>query len=393
MSRCLKVVLVHRYFAPDTPPYAHILESIAQAIAGRGHDVRVLTCQPSYNRRVIGRAPATEAVGGVTVTRFPVLDDRRSTLRKIVNLGWYCLRLGLARRAFKDADVVMAATTPPVMVARVCSWLARRGGARFVYHKQDVWPEVLGRSSRGLTALRRIDHGTELDAAAVVVLSEDMAETVQERGGSPTIKILNNFDPWVESVAAPASGASGARREGLTLVFAGNLGRFQGLEHVQALMAATAAETSIEWHVFGDGPLRSEFEQTPGRVTMHGHRPPEEVAEFVRTRADLGVISLNPGVIRSAYPSKTMTYLRNGCPVLALVESDSELAALVRRAQIGVTAAQDDTQRTARRLVDLARDRTSLESARDRAVEVYEQNFGRERQLSQWCRLIEEVAR
>ena len=48
-----------------------------------------------------------------------------------------------------------------------------------------------------------------------------------------------------------------------------------------------------------------------------------------RDHADLGVVSLRPGVISSAYPSKTMTYLRHGCPILAFVEPESELATMV----------------------------------------------------------------
>jgi glycosyltransferase involved in cell wall biosynthesis len=42
--------------------------------------------------------------------------------------------------------------------------------------------------------------------------------------------------------------------------------------------------------------------------------------------ACLGFVSLMPEVIRYAYPSKTMTYLSQGCPLLVAVEEGSELA-------------------------------------------------------------------
>ena len=62
MSR--HIVLVHRYFSPDTPPYASILRDIAERLGQDGHRVTVLTCQPSYNRAVVARAPARERLAG-----------------------------------------------------------------------------------------------------------------------------------------------------------------------------------------------------------------------------------------------------------------------------------------------------------------------------------------
>ncbi len=45
--------------------------------------------------------------------------------------------------------------------------------------------------------------------------------------------------------------------------------------------------------------------------------------------SDLGLVSLAPGVIRFAYPSKMATYLGAGVPVLVGVEPDSAMARIV----------------------------------------------------------------
>ena len=44
----LRLLLVHRYFWPDTPPYAVMLRAIAAHWAAAGHRVEVLAGQPSY---------------------------------------------------------------------------------------------------------------------------------------------------------------------------------------------------------------------------------------------------------------------------------------------------------------------------------------------------------
>lgn len=392
-----RLLLVHRYFTPDTPPYATILSRIATALADEGYDVTVLTGQPSYNRATVASAPGREVMEGVAVRRWRVIDDRRSSLRKLANLVWFCVRLVASFRAFRRADVVMAATTPPVVVALVCSLLARAAGARFVYHKQDVWPEVLAfqrgdRQGPVLRSLRRIDAGTESRSDAVVVLSGDMAKTVEARGTSPSrIRVINNFDPWPLGVEC-----SGFQPDDtLDVVFAGNLGNFQGVEALADLVEVTSTNPRIRWHFFGDGVLRPMVEELAARggVDYYGHRSPEEVASFVATRADLGVVSLNSGVIRAAYPSKTMTYLRNGCPLLALVEDDTELSVMVSDRGIGVAGGAADIRSVADRLDALALQPESLLAARDGARNAYEELFAMERQLPKWSSLMSEMVK
>jgi glycosyltransferase involved in cell wall biosynthesis len=390
------VVLVHRYFAPDTPPYAEILRALAASLADRGAQVTVLTCQPSY-RRGAARAPGRETRDGVSGVRWPVLDDRRSTALKLVNMAWFCLRLVLARRAFRGADVVMAATTPPIAVALACSFMARSVGARFVYHKQDVWPEVgleTGTSFGPHTRLLRwLDHSTERRSARVVVLSRDMADTVarRDRAREPQVRtvVLNNFDPWDIDETPEVRGVD---HPGLTLTFAGNLGRFQGIDRLIDVIRASG-ELPLAWHFFGDGPMAQPLTDLAGQgaaVTMHGYQSPTTVADFVRHHTDLGVVSLDPGVIRAAYPSKTLTYLRNGCPVLALVESDSELAEMVRDAGVGIAVGYD-VPAVVEALTLWSGTTEVAVGVRSRARDLYDERFGMSAQLARWATLFEEL--
>ena len=66
---------------------------------------------------------------------------------------------------------------------------------------------------------------------------------------------INNFDPW-ELDAAPDGGTPDPGT--LRLVFAGNLGQFQGLDHVLCLIELLADDPRIEFHFFGDGARARE---------------------------------------------------------------------------------------------------------------------------------------
>ncbi|HVX18460.1 MAG TPA: glycosyltransferase family 4 protein [Acidimicrobiales bacterium] len=395
----MRIVLIHRYFAPDTPPYAHILRDIALRLGEDGHEVTVLTCQPSYNRAVVDRAPKVERLAdNVTVRRWPVFDDRTSAPLKALNLATFCVRLLASRARLGRVEVIMAASTPPVAPAKAASWLARLCGAKFVYHKQDIYPEVVTapgmlRAGRLADLLRRIDARTERAAAEVVVLSKDMAATVRSRGaGAERVAVINNFDPWTG-----ASPAGSARREQgrapLRVVFAGNLGRFQNIEAVLDAMVKVGADDRVRLDFLGDGALRSELEATVEargltNVSFRGYQAPEEVARVLREEADLGVVSLVAGVIRAAYPSKTMSYLRNGCPVLALVEADSELARAVVAAGAGVQHDPADAGGLADLLLELAGRRDELAVMRDHALALYRTQFDPQLQLAKWAELF-----
>ncbi len=400
----MRIVLIHRYFWPDTPPYAHILRDIAMRLGETGHDVTVLTCQPSYNRSAVSRTAAREQLApGVEVRRWSVLPDRRFTAVKAINLVLFCARLLIARRRLGKIDVVMAASTPPIGVAKVGQWFAHLSGARFLYHKQDIYPEVVTapgilRARRWASLLRWLDSRTDRAADRVVVLSEDMADTVAARGVKPDqIVVINNFDPWAlddpaDGDTVPSNEAGGTFR----VVFAGNLGRFQNLETVMAAAIKLRDEEGIAFHFFGDGALRAQLEQQVAiggfrNVHIHGYRPPAEVAKFLRTQADLGIVSLMPGVIRAAYPSKTLSYLRQGCPVLALVEADSALARTIDVAGAGFHAAPTDPEAVANTVRRLAERPAELLGARRHAADLYREQFSPERQLERWVGLFEDV--
>lgn len=401
-TRRPRVVLIHRYFVPDTPPYATILSSIALGLADSGMDVQVLTCQPSYNKAVVSRAPDSERLTEhVTVTRWPVLPDRSSRIAKVANLIMFGARVVARLATTPCVDVVMAASTPPVLLAMLSSLVAKVKGASFVYHNQDIYPEVA--ESAGLpapvrTVLRRLDTGTDERADRVVVLSEDMARTITGRGVSrSSVAVINNFDPWTlaedhsDTTYVPSDGA-------IRFVYAGNLGRFQNLEAVAGVIASLANDERFRFDFIGDGPVRPWLERFVAdhrlrQVRFHGYLRPEALAERLRREYDAGIVSLHPGVIRCAYPSKLMSYLRNGLPVLALVEQDSELVDVLTRYKAGWSADAADREGVMRTLDALWEDRGRFTIMRDEARRMYRTEFGAPRQIASWVGLFDDLVR
>jgi glycosyltransferase involved in cell wall biosynthesis len=84
-----------------------------------------------------------------------------------------------------------------------------------------------------------------------------------------------------------------------------------------------------------------------------------------------------------------MSYLRNGCPVLALVEAESELARTIVDAGVGMQADPADVEKLAEALRQLVEHPLAYADARSRTRELYRDEFSPALQLARWLDLFE----
>jgi colanic acid biosynthesis glycosyl transferase WcaI len=333
----VRITIVYRYFWPET----FLPNDIAKWLAAAGHDVEVITGQPSYNPEAnLPKQPWREEWNGVRISRVPLFGERKRGIARFVNSGLFIAIAALLILFGRKRDIVWTTSIPPVLqpfVIRLASWLR---GARFIYFLQDIYPEIglhMNMLKEGALSrlLRSIDTWTLNRSDVVVTLSEDMAAVVRARGATPKqLVLINNF-------AAVTSEPAGSRtRSGpVRFVFAGNIGRFQHLEElVEAFASIDPAVAVLE--LLGEGRAKAGLqkiveERAIGTVRFHKALPVADAFDFMRA-CDIGVVSLTPGLFRYAYPSKTFTYLAAGLPLLALVEEDSELARETRARDIGL---------------------------------------------------------
>jgi glycosyltransferase involved in cell wall biosynthesis len=238
-----------------------------------------------------------------------------------------------------------------------------------------------------------MDSWTCAQAQPVVVLSDDMAKTLIDRNHdkSPKTVVINNF-------SLPSEGATSHQlpfpwpTEQFVLLFAGNIGRFQGLDALMDAMQRLRDRHDIRLVMMGDGTekerLARQADESGVRVSFVGHQP-IEVAKGAMARASVGFVSLLPELYRYAYPSKTMTYLEQGCPVLVAVEKESCLARDLVDNGAGVAIPSGDVESLANAISSLANDLERLGSMRARALEFSGREFDIDVVLAKWSSLLQ----
>lgn len=402
----MRILILYRHFWPDSPPYASMLRSIAGRLVQDGHEVTIWTQEPSYKPSDLAlTAPRREVLDGVTIERFGtlpgykmigpmrMLDKLAFPLRLWAKAAWRCMR----RERF---ELVWTATIPPVAQGMVGRWIAGIFGSKFLYHCQDLYPELGAHSgfwkSDGLLdrLLRRIERKNRAKADALVALSDDMAATVRELAKPQgELAVLNNFmleDFSSEAANAPALPSVRTDNERLQLIFAGNLGQFQGLDLlVDAMRLVEAKRDDVELIFMGEGKAAADLKsQAKGltSVRFEGHRSFEE-AQVAIAAADVGIVSLEPEIYRLAFPSKTLTYLGLGLPLFCVVEEASELASMVQQNQLG-WAAPRDPQKIANAILEISDTRANLPALRQNIAPWYAANLDRSAILDRWSDLI-----
>jgi glycosyltransferase involved in cell wall biosynthesis len=362
----VRVVVVSQWFPPES---ASIPADIARGIAGLGHDVTVLTGFPNYPTGKIydgwhQRPWLDGELDGFKTRRtalYPSHDS--SAIRRAASY----LSFGLTSTIFgwsrlRSADVIYVYHPP--LTSAIGPWLNRRtGGAPYLVHLQDLWPDSVVSADMihgGLlsTANGLLSHACAAvyrRASGIICIAPAMASILNRRG-VPEHK-LHVVPNWAdESAFFPASPSPDvARRLGtsghFTVMFAGNLGHLQGLD-VAIRAAATLRDLpDFRLVIVGDGVARASLAELAmslgaGNVVFV---PPEPVAAMneITHAADVQLVCLRDlPFFRATIPSKLGAVLASGLPVICAVNGDA--GQLVSSAGAGWVCAAEDTEALAR---------------------------------------------
>jgi len=389
----MKITIVYRYFWPDTPPYASMLRDMAKWFVEAGHEVEVITAQPAYKPEAgIPAQPWQEIIDGVNIRRVRLLKEEGRGVIKMINAAIFIVTAFFMVLCGKKRDLVWTATMPPVLQAFALMVAAKLRGAKFLYHMQDIYPEIA--SASGFISkffpsklLRFIDRITQKRAAAIVVLSEDMKQAIAARSMDvANVAIINNFSLILNDAIKTRLAKAPEANEPVKFIFAGNVGRFQNLTAlVQAFSKISKDEASLK--IIGEGRAKSELQDyvksnTIPNISFHDHMTSTAAFEEL-CKCHVGVVSLSPNIYKYAFPSKVLTYMAANLPMLAMVEKESALSKMLSDRDLGATvewgSSEDETLKSIRTLITDVR-KGQMHPAD--AVDIYHQSSARDKWLS-----------
>ena len=216
--------------------------------------------------------------------------------------------------------------------------LLEKIGCRIVFNVQDIFPYNLKYSGQlplsfiSFPIFRKLQNIAYQKADSIITISEDMKQTLIDDGvkaekiyvvynwsydNSPisleTIDLNNFFDLKLD-------------HSKFNIVYAGNIGRMQNVELIAETAINMKYNQNVHFYIIGDGTNKHHIEEKVNglpNVTMLPMQP-SKYAESIYAQADLNIIPLMPGGIKTALPSKTATVLRVNKPVVFCVDASSK---------------------------------------------------------------------
>ena len=399
----MNVCFLNRSYWPDTGATGQLLTELAEdLVAHHEMNVTVVTGPPLGMNGAV-RLPRREMRNGVTIIRATgtAWSPRKFTARAANYLTYFTAAL-LAARRLPPQDVIVALTDPPIIGLAA---LAARRDRAFVFYCQDVFPEVAAllqdfRSPAIDWMLERVNRLLLRRADAVVALGETMATRLVEGKGADRsrISIIHN---WADTAAIapspqrnPFSEAHGLAGQ-FVVLHAGNIGQSQNLESVVAAADILREHRDVQFVFIGDGTGRPALEASVATRGLNNVRffpyQPREQMQWTYATASVFMVSLKPGLAGYIVPSKLYGILAAGRPYIAAVETESEVAAITRHYDCGLSVAPGDAQQIADAILELKRDdaRRAAMGARARDAAM---NFDRARQVTRHAEVLRSVA-
>ncbi|BCJ56662.1 glycosyltransferase WbuB [Micromonospora endophytica] len=349
----MRIGILTYHFPPEP---AFIPGSLAEELAARGHEVRVLTGFPDY--------PGGHVYPGWRQRWRHETHNRGLTVRRVLRYrsgdgdprgraaSWLSFAGSAAlvgRRLFADVDALYV-YQPPATAFASAALLRLLGRVPVVLHVPDVWTEEARDGSddgRWAARVRAAMIRTYRTATVVAVTAPSLRDAVVAAGTDPDrVRLVLN---WTEErIFQPTAASTAARRlvrrdERCVVMHAGTIGARQGL--TTAVRAAAALGDTMDLVLVGSGAEEQRVrglaaELGADNVRFVERRSPLDMPELYAA-ADYQLIMLRdlPELHRSV-PAKLPAVLSCGVPVVASAGGDT--AALVERARAGLSCPPGD---------------------------------------------------
>ena len=400
------LLFVNKHYAPDVAATGQILGDLAEYLAARGHEVRVLASREGY---AAGRpaAPASERRNGVDVVRTGgTAFGRGRHAGRIVDYAGYYARVLARLLVGRRYDGVVFLTTPPLLAA--VGWLARTlRGQRYGVWSMDLHPDAeiaagmlreRGLLARGLHAINSLGYR---GADFVVDLGPYMRRRIVAKGvradrthtvhvwsaGDEIVPVARERNPLVRALGF---------EDRFVVMYSGNAGVVHEFGPVLRAMELLRDDPRVFFLFVGDGPQRPRIEGFARERALPNfayldYFPRSELRHSLPL-GDVHLVSLRAEFVGVAVPSKVYGAMAAARPLVFVGPPASEPAETIARAGCGAVvdaAAPDAGERLAAVIRDLAGDPGAREALGQAGRRAFLREYDREPNCAAFAAVID----
>lgn len=356
----MKILIIKQLFNPE--PTAKSLD-FAKELVARGHDVEVLTGFPSYPtgkiysgyKQQFYKREKMEKIDIIRVPIYPSHDD--SSLKRFIHYFSYALTasfIGLFLVKKPDVCFVYQGAIPTAIPAII---LKKLRGIPFLYDINDLWPETIAASGmiKKKWLLKLINVWCNFNyrnANFITVATPGFYKRLISKGISKEkLEIVSNWSRDIISDDKLSKNLIKSYFDAtkINILYAGNLGIVQSLITIlkTAKKLREDGNQKINFIFLGSGANEESLKIKAQKWNLDNvlfvpRVVSSEVTKYLNA-ADFLLVHLKKNeLFKITIPSKILTYLKTGKPILMGLEGDAK--DILVNAQAGFTFEPDNSE-------------------------------------------------
>jgi len=341
----LRIVLISDTYPPLSNSGAIQLRDLASEFASQGHHITVIVADSDIQTSSI-----LQECSGIQVFRiktYPIKDVGyvRRTLSEFF-MPFAMIREFRRSELFKISWEGILWYSPSIFHTPFVNYLKWKSGCKAYLIIRDIFPDWavdIGLMKKNLpylffTAVARYQY-LVANIIGVQSPSNEIFFKSWNKKSRRSVELLPNWlgKKGIERCPIRVEDTVLAGRR--IMVYAGNMGKAQGIDIILNLAEKLHYRTDIGFLMVGRGSEFARLKHLAQKNQMKNilffdQIEPEEIPELF-TQCEVGIITLDHRHKTHNIPGKFLTYLQSGLPVLANVNAGNDLAKIIRINHVG----------------------------------------------------------
>ena len=342
-----KILIVTEYFYPEE----FKINEVAQEWKNKGHEVDILTHNPTYPHGQIfeyykNKWFSKESYEGMTIYRVKSVTGYKTSLFKKLLKYLTFMMLGsiISLKIGKKYDYVFGfagGALTGMLPAVILRQFYKKPVTLWV---QDIWPDTV--YAFGFKKTKILEFFLNSFVKYIYRYSSNFA--ISSKGFEK--KILTYADNSKEIVYAPnwadylnkdLDKFSFSNDDKIHFTFAGNIGVVQNIDNIIEAFGSLDDEylNKVQLNILGDGSHLEKLKKTVKEnkfknIIFWGIKPRAEIYKYLEA-SDFFIVSLiDKEIFSHTVPAKTQTYIAIGKPIIAMI--NGEVADIVKENDLGL---------------------------------------------------------
>lgn len=407
----MKLVYLVQYFSPEKASGLQLVEDLLEGFSAHGWKTDVFTPTPTrgvtdeQRKEYARKRVEVKYDGRLTIHRMHLYREGKGFVGRAIRYLLFSIEC-FWKAATVPADFIFTGSGPPTQ--GVVVGLAKKvSGKKVIYNLQDIFPDSLvtsgicGENSFLMKIGHAMENFTYRNADHIITITDDMKTNIMKKGvPEDKISVVRN---WIDTDKVKHISREDnllfdelkLPRDGFYVVYAGNLGKVQGVDVILKTASLMKNYRDIKFVIFGNGSEEDNLKKIVNdkhldNVLMLPLQPIERVSE-VYSMADVSIISCTPGTGGSGMPSKTWTIMAAGVPIIASFDMPSEMERTIEEAECGFCTRAGDENELTEKIIRVFGDSRLKKCLGQNARRYAEKNVSKAEAVEKYIKSIERL--